>query len=146
MVVFTSGIVDESLVLLVGWCLEYYPVSGLSLWGVWWWVWKPDAGSLVGGVVAHCWVLKDQAGSARCSCGGWGGVVASVPPFVSHAPVGGCGGLVGLLFEIWIVDASICCRRFDWPVVTICMCGPSCVSPHPFWGVGGVVWGVAGLL
>ena len=62
-----------------------------------------------GRVVAHCWVLKDQAGSHR-----WVGacVVASVLPFVLVPPVGGVGGLVGLLFEIWIVDASICCCWF----------------------------------
>ena len=40
---------------------------------------------LVGGGLAHCWVLKHQ------------GHDSSVP----------CSGLVGLLFEICIVDASI---------------------------------------
>lgn len=42
--------------------------------------------------LAHCWVLKHQL---------------LVPPFVLLPRFCGGGGLVGLLFEICIVDASI---------------------------------------
>ena len=37
---------------------------------------------------------------------------------------GGCGCGVGLLFEIWIVDASIFQTRFlvDWGLIVCCAC------------------------
>jgi hypothetical protein len=66
------------------------------------------AGFLVG--VAHCWVLRDQAGSHMLVvCGGGWFLCCSVEwsSFGCWSPVGGWWWLVGLLFEIWIVDASI---------------------------------------
>lgn len=54
--------------------------------------------------LAHCWVLKHQAPHCKSACGG---SVVLVPPFVLLIASGGGGGLVGLLFEICIVDASI---------------------------------------
>ncbi len=77
---------------------------------------------LGGGGLAHCWVLKHQGCmslESLCVCvclfgGGCGrggvgvcGVVFLVVPPLSHVPWLVCGGLVGLLFEICIVDASI---------------------------------------
>jgi hypothetical protein len=70
--------------------------------------------------LAHCWVLKHQALTwfswhwglsalwrGLVVGGVWGGWWFWIPPFaLSPACVGG-GGLVGLLFEICIVDASI---------------------------------------
>jgi hypothetical protein len=61
---------------------------------------------LVGVGLAHCWVLKHQAPRSSASawvvgCGGSGSSLCFA------APVGCGGGLVGLLFEICIVDASI---------------------------------------
>ena len=66
------------------------------------WVWNLVR-SLVGVGLAHCWVLKDQAG--------W--FESSGPPSSAVRRVVGGGWLVGLLFEICIVDASILyrCRR-----------------------------------
>ena len=74
---------------------------------------------LVGGGLAHCWVLKHQDQMLVVSVGpvltgaGWIAAVGVwVPCFwiVLLCPVArvlGGGGLVGLLFEICIVDASI---------------------------------------
>ena len=66
--------------------------------------------SLVGVGLAHCWVLKDQAGPGsvcECSWLGLGGAESSGPPSSLMRCVL-CGWvLVGLLFEICIVDASI---------------------------------------
>ena len=56
--------------------------------------------------MAHCWVLKHQA-LHRLVIAVGGGWVVLVPPFVLLIASGGGGGLVGLLFEICIVDASI---------------------------------------
>ena len=72
---------------------------------------------LVGGGWAHCWVLKHQGrgtevtDAVRCEPGGVGGdgcldCVSGCSP-LSRVPGWVCGGLVGLLFEICIVDASI---------------------------------------
>jgi hypothetical protein len=73
------------------------------------------SGSGLGVGLAHCWVLKHQApllappvrGVRGCALWAWWGLVVLVPPFVLLSPLGGGGGLVGLLFEICIVDASI---------------------------------------
>jgi hypothetical protein len=114
MVVFSSGIVDVSRAWLgAGSGLQPVWLGAGS--GAWW----------VG--VAHCWVLRDQA-ALTCSWlsfgGGlgvvWGSVGCSVavalwllscgvmvPPFGCWFLVWGWWWLVGLLFEIWIVDASI---------------------------------------
>ena len=60
-------------------------------------------------VGAHCWGSEESDG---VSCLG---LRAGFGPWARPAvcsPVGGCGVGVGLLFEIWIVDASIfvvCC-------------------------------------
>ena len=62
---------------------------------------------------AHCWVLKNQAGLVpagawvSCLLVGDGVSGCSGPLFVRPLPVGGVRVLVGLLFEICIVDASI---------------------------------------
>ena len=71
--------------------------------------------------MTHCWVLKHQ-GRLSCLCGVFQGLLWGVlgcvvwvggwvcvsgwSSFVLSLVVGG-GGLVGLLFEICIVDASI---------------------------------------
>ena len=74
----------------------------------------------VGGGLAHCWALRDQAGCFSCSVqlgggGGWVGLLG-----VSHGrtarEVWGWWW-VGLLFEICIVDASI----FVALVVVLCL-------------------------
>ena len=54
---------------------------------------------VVGVVLARCWVLKDQAGFA--------GVSLLVASLLAVPALVGVVGLVGLLFEICIVDASI---------------------------------------
>lgn len=75
----------------------------------------------------------------RVSCGdgagvlslwGWGGggvVGVSGPPFAPCSPSGGWGVLVGLLFEICIVDASIfatrCCFLGCASMVGVCLEG-----------------------
>ena len=101
LVVFTSGIVDEGppLVVVVP---QYCPplVFGPG------WAWNLVR-SLVGSGLAHCWVLKDQVppGWGECESSGLLG---------RRRTVRVCGWfLVGLLFEICIVDASILyrCRR-----------------------------------
>ena len=61
---------------------------------------------LVGRGLAHCWVLKHQAPrSSACACvvGEWW--FWFLP--LLRCALGCGGGLVGLLFEICIVDASI---------------------------------------
>ena len=98
------------------------PAASLPLWWVWW-VW--NLGSwLVGVGLAHCWALRHQARKrgnlsrdrgrvllgvcgvlVGLSLGFWG--VLWLPSFACCSPVGGWWGLVGLLFEICIVDASI---------------------------------------
>jgi hypothetical protein len=61
--------------------------------------------------LAHCWVLRDQGlllvGLSVDGLGGGGCLVARFLPLSWGRLGGGSGGLVGLLFEIWIVDASI---------------------------------------
>ena len=62
---------------------------------------------LVGGWLAHCWVLKHQGQfRVRRLSGGCWVCVSGCPSFALLSRWGG-GGLVGLLFEICIVDASI---------------------------------------
>ena len=102
MVVFTSGIVDEGP---WSWsCLPQYCSLLVPLWGVGVGVEPGGWGSVLGGL-AHCWALRDQlagclwppsAFRVRDVCGWW---------------------LVGLLFEICIVDASI----FVAIVVVLCL-------------------------
>lgn len=65
---------------------------------------EPGGRGLVGGL-AHCWVLKDQA------------TESSGPPWLVSCLCGAGSGLVGLLFEICIVDASILHRRPAFPGV-----------------------------
>ena len=69
---------------------------------------EPGGRGLVGGL-AHCWVLKNQAGPSDRDESGvfWASLEDAVPGWV------GWLSLVGLLFEICIVDASILyrCRR-----------------------------------
>jgi hypothetical protein len=66
-----------------------------------------NLGWVVGGrVLARCWVLKDQAGWVRPVGGGSGGV-SLWASFAAAARVCVVVVLVGLLFEICIVDASI---------------------------------------
>jgi hypothetical protein len=62
MVVFTSGIVDEGPSVVVVVPQYYLPACELCSWVVW--VWNLVR-SLVGVGLAHCWVLKDQAGPGR---------------------------------------------------------------------------------
>lgn len=65
-------------------------------------------GRLVGvGCVTHCWVLKDQAVWFGCS----------VPASMLVRLVGVWVWLLGLLFEICIVDASIFCSVCCFDVV-----------------------------
>ena len=61
-----------------------------------------EPGWIVGGgrVVTRCWVLRDQAWGRLSLVAGCSG-----PP--SLKLTWWVEGLVGLLFEIWIVDASI---------------------------------------
>ena len=74
--------------------------------------------------------LLGPEGSDTCIAAfGWwcGGLVSLVPPFVWSGSVDSGWGLVGLLFEIWIVDASIRCPPcFVWLTVG--------------WGRGVSVW------
>ena len=94
MVVFTSGIVDDHRTRLrlggqacgSGWLLV------ASRW------WGTGSGTLLG--------PEESAGRSPFH-GGWVGVGASGPLFVCSSRWWGVGGLVGLLFEICIVDASI---------------------------------------
>jgi hypothetical protein len=75
------------------------------VWGVWVGVERGGWGSVVGGL-AHCWALRDQPV-------GWL-LVASFGPRARDV----CGWwLVGVLFEICIVDASI----FVAIVVVLCL-------------------------
>jgi hypothetical protein len=74
-------------------------------WGVWVGVERGGWGSVLGGL-AHCWALRDQPV-------GWL-LVASFGPRACDV----CGWwLVGVLFEICIVDASI----FVAIVVVLCL-------------------------
>jgi hypothetical protein len=102
MVVFTSGIVDARLAACLSGFEFLLPSVG--------WGWGQ----------AHCWVLKNQP---RVSAFGGGVVGAFGPPFAACSLCagvccllvvgvgGGCVVLVGLLFEICIVDASIFATR-----------------------------------
>ena len=56
-------------------------------------------------ISAHCWVLKNQPYAAGTKS--LGGVGCSGPPFACPWVFSGVWVLVGLLFEICIVDASI---------------------------------------
>ena len=69
---------------------------------------------LVGGGLAHCWVLKHQDRVSPQAplfvgggCGGVRDCVSGLSLLCLVVAVRGCWGLVGLLFEICIVDASI---------------------------------------
>ena len=88
---------------LVGGSLSTTQLSCLSLWGgrggvgvepgvclVGWWLFR-----------THCWVLKDQAPLLE------GVGVSGCPSFACPGCLWPGWGLVGLLFEICIVDASI---------------------------------------
>jgi hypothetical protein len=76
-----------------------------SFWGVWVGVERGGWGSDLGGL-AHCWALRDQPV-------GW----LLVASFGRCLVVSGWWWLVGVLFEICIVDASI----FVAIVVVLCL-------------------------
>ena len=91
--------------------------AGVCRWGgVWnlvvavWWV-----------GLAHCWVLKNQAGPSDRDESGvfWASLEDAAPGWV------GWLSLVGLLFEICIVDASILhrCRSSARPLVGVWVVG-----------------------
>ena len=102
MVVFTSGIVDEGPAAAGSACLVL-PALGVGVERAWCW-WGGLSGTLLG-----------PEGS------GWLAWWLRFLPLL-HALLCGCVGLVGLLFEICIVDASIF-------VVKLCTCR------HPLCGV-----------
>lgn len=106
MVVFTSGIVDGQ-----SGCLLLVLFGGLVVGGRVGYSWPCVGG---GWGQAHCWVLRDQprVGSsvARVWLGFWSSLCCCAP-CAPGVPCGSWGWgvvvLVGLLFEICIVDASI---------------------------------------
>ena len=97
--VFTSGTVDERPTVASD-RPQYCHLLQLG-WAWWRGTWACGG---AGGFLTHCWALRDQAGGLLRERGPAAGFVA---PFPAVAPVGVVVGLVGVLFEIWIVDASI---------------------------------------
>ena len=94
MVVFTSGIVDDRMCSRCPSCCGWGGGCGCWLLAAQRWL----------GVGSSTLLGPEESGSLSLSGGGW--FVSSGPPFASHAFL--CVVvLVGLLFEICIVDASI---------------------------------------
>ena len=107
MVVFTSGIVDDRCLVRLWPLARVGGVEGYLL---------PHVGG--GWGQAHCWVLKNQPAPLLARVLGVGGGVwlfwSSLCLSARVGPVGWgwcVRGLVGLLFEICIVDASIYSTR-----------------------------------
>ena len=77
------------------------------------------------------------------------GLVSSVPPFPGPCRDGVGWGLVGGVFDMWIVDASIWLQPVrpvgvflvGWWVVVFCFCsGPAALVIGGWWGVSFVVF------
>jgi hypothetical protein len=97
-VVFTSGIVDEELVVVAGvsqYCLLSFGGAGV------------EPGASVAGAGPDTLLSFEESGdwSSECLLG-------------PHVPVRGCVAVVGVLFVNWIVDASICDSPVHHGVVT----------------------------
>ena len=99
------GIVDEGHPDV--WVFRASTAAFLGDWGVWWGTWGASGWRVV--CVAHCWVLRDHASLSRVVLRYQGSAFWVGLPPLSHllAFVVGGGGLVGVLFENWTVDASI---------------------------------------
>lgn len=102
------GIVDEGHPVV--WVFLASTAAFLGDWGVVWGTWGASGWLVV--CVAHCWVLRDHASDTSVprasSLRGSFLDGVGLPPLSHHlAFVVGGGGLVGVLFENWTVDASI---------------------------------------